>query len=107
MPLRIGDSLIESVNSFKFLGTTVSADLSWEENTHCILAKARQNEIDRVRDIHLYDKVRRAEAKQRGATFITVRWVDPDKGDQNSFNVRSRLVARELKAETKEALLAL
>ena len=33
-------------------------------------------------------------------------WVDVNKGDKEAYNVRSRLVGKELKAKTKETLLA-
>ena len=41
-PLLINDSTVEQVSTFKFLGTYVSNDLSWEFNSLSILSKARQ-----------------------------------------------------------------
>ena len=35
-----------------------------------------------------------------------VRWADVNKGDEHSCNVRCRLVGKELRAKTKEVLLA-
>ena len=42
----------------------------------------------------------------RGHKAIPIRWVDVNKGDRRSYNVRSRLVGKELRAKTKETLLA-
>ena len=41
-PLLISGSLIEIVDSFKFLGTTISSGLDWEVNINSILKKAQQ-----------------------------------------------------------------
>ena len=54
----------------------------------------------------MYDKVPRRQANDAGVKPITVRWVDVNKGDDESMKIRSRLVGRELKVKTKEALLA-
>jgi len=68
--------------------------------------KAREVEIGWVRSINLYDKVPRSVARDRGITPLPVRWVDVDKGDFLQRKIRSRLVGKELKAKTKDALLA-
>merc|ERR1711994_43709 len=67
---------------------------------------ARQKELDWAHGIKLYDKVPRQHAIDKRIKPITVRSVDVNKGDDDNMNVRSRLVGRELKAKTKEALLA-
>ena len=41
-PLMIGGQEVEMVDSFKFLGTTISSSLTWEENTTAIVKKAHQ-----------------------------------------------------------------
>jgi len=71
-----------------------------------LVQKARAEEIGWVRGIGLYDKVPRSVAVARGIKPLPVRWVDVNKGDRTNYNVRSRLVGKELKAKTKEALLA-
>ena len=68
--------------------------------------KARAEEIGWVRSIKLYDKVPRSLALSRGIKPLPVRWVDVNKGDKTNYNVRCRLVGKELKAKTKETLLA-
>ena len=41
-PIFINNECIEIVDSFKFLGTTISSDLKWHSNTKLILKKAHQ-----------------------------------------------------------------
>ena len=41
-PLLINNTIVEQVNSFKFLGTFVNNDLTWDYNCKKILSKARQ-----------------------------------------------------------------
>ena len=45
-------------------------------------------------------------AQSAGIKPETIRWVDVNKGDEQHMKVCSRLVARQLKARTKEAFLA-
>ena len=42
LPLTISNTPVAAVDSFKFLGTTISRDLKWEMNITCILKKAQQ-----------------------------------------------------------------
>ena len=81
-------------------------DISGEALPGHLVKGARAEEIDWVRKIKLYDKVPRSLMVQRGHQATSVRWVDVNKGDKHKYNVRSRLCGRELKAKTKEALLA-
>lgn len=57
-------------------------------------------------DIKLYDKFPRQQAIEKIIKPITVRWVGANKGDDDKMNIRGRLFGRELKAKTKESLLA-
>ncbi|MCP4487325.1 MAG: DUF1891 domain-containing protein [Gammaproteobacteria bacterium] len=41
-PLYINGELVERVDSFKFLGVHISADLSWSNNTSALVKKAQQ-----------------------------------------------------------------
>ena len=81
-------------------------DISGVELPKPWVMTARQTELGWVHDIKLYDKVPSQEALNKHIKPITVRWVDANKGDDNNMNIRSRLVGRELKAKTKEAMLA-
>ena len=81
-------------------------DISGEELPVPLVTAARKEEIDWVRSIRLYDKVPRSEMVARGHKALTVRWVDVNKGDRQTYKVRSRLVGREMKHMTKQTLLA-
>ena len=63
-------------------------------------------EIRLVKEIGLYKKISRAEAKRRGITVVTIRWVVTDTGYPDRPKVRCRLVGRELRSRTKGTLLA-
>ena len=68
--------------------------------------EARAEELRWCRDIGLYTKVLRQVSTNRGIRPVPTGWVDVNKGDKEKYNVRSRLVGKELKKKTKEALLA-
>ena len=42
VPLTIAGEAVEEVRSFKFLGTTISSDLKWDENFSSAIKKAHQ-----------------------------------------------------------------
>lgn len=42
VPLTIAGEVVEEVKSFKFLGTTISSDLKWDENFSSAIKKAHQ-----------------------------------------------------------------
>ena len=42
VPLMIGGQEVEMVDTFKFLGTTISSSLTWEDNTSAVVKKAHQ-----------------------------------------------------------------
>ena len=81
-------------------------DISGEELPPDLVKKARLEEIDWIHRIQLYDKVPRSTALERGKQVLPVRWVDVNKGDKAHMKLRSRIVGKELKVKTKEALLA-
>ena len=81
-------------------------EMSGEQLPTTLVHAARKEEISWVNDIGLYDKVPRQVAIDRGIKPVSVRWVDVNKGDRDSPKIRSRLVGRELKAKTKDSLLA-
>ena len=51
-----------------------------------------------VKEIGLYKKISRAEAKRRGITVVPIKWVVTDKGDPNRPKVRCRFVGKELRS---------
>ena len=67
--------------------------------------RARREEIDYVHKINFYDKAPISEVyKNTGKGPISVRWIDINKGDQESPNYRSRLVAREVNTNKRNDL---
>ena len=66
----------------------------------------KMEEIRWVKEIGLYKKISRAEAKRRGITVVPIRWIVTDKGDPNRPKVRCRIVRRELRSRTNGTLLA-
>ena len=42
VPLAIAGKVVKKVKSFKFLGTTISSDLKWDENFSSAIKKAHQ-----------------------------------------------------------------
>ena len=63
---------------------------------------ARRLEIEYFRKMGVYSKVRR----EKWMRTITTRWLDTNKGDEESPNYRARLVAREIKKDKREDLFA-
>ena len=62
--------------------------------------KARQNEIDELLRLQVFDKVHTDQCWQHtGRAPITARWIDIDKGDEQKHVYRSRFVAREIKSK--------
>ena len=81
-------------------------DISGEELPKHFVDEARAVEMGWVRDIGLYDKVPRTVAQASGIKPRPVMLVDVNKGDKENYKMRCRLVGKELKAKTKETLLA-
>ena len=52
-----------------------------------------------VKEIGLYKKNRRAEAKRRSIAVVPIKWVVTDEGDANRPKVRCRLVGRVAREE--------
>ena len=80
--------------------------ITGEQLPHHLIAQGKKEEIEWTRSIKLYTKVPRSQALASGAKVIPVKWVLVNKGDPDNPKVRCRLVAKELKAKTKEAILA-
>ena len=68
---------------------------------------ARQKEIDYFKSKGVWEIRSINEARQRmGRGPISVRWVETNKGDDVNPNIRSRLVAREIRTSGQEAIFA-
>ena len=63
-----------------------------------LVRAARAEELGYARKHGVWEKVPRAQALARGKKVIGVKWLDINKGDPGSPAIRSRLVAKELRA---------
>ena len=84
---------------------------AWDDLTGASLdptevRRARRIEIEYARRKKVWMKITRAEARRRGLKIIKVMWIDVDKGDAQSPNIRSRLVAKEFNNGVEEGLFA-
>ena len=69
--------------------------------------KARQDEVEYVREMNLYTKVSIDEClKKTGKKPIAVRWIDVNKQDKNNPLYRSRLVGKEFNTHNDMSLYA-
>ena len=71
-----------------------------------LVRSAQAEEIAFYNSEGIYDKVPRAECTGAGLKPISVRWVDTNKGDDQSPDYRCRLVAREMRAKGVDAYFA-
>ena len=63
-----------------------------------LVEAARKEEIEEIRRMNVYKKVPREQCvRETGLAPVGTRWVDVNKGDSATQNVRSRLVAQEVK----------
>ena len=67
---------------------------------------ARKLEIQYVKQMGVYRKVPRQDAKDAGVRVITTMWRDTSKGSDIEPNYRSRFVARELNLSERPDLFA-
>ncbi|KAK1792162.1 hypothetical protein P4O66_012056, partial [Electrophorus voltai] len=60
-PVRISGTMVERVDSFRYLGVHISQDLSWSRHTNSLAKKARQHlyHLRHLRDFRLPSKVLR------------------------------------------------
>ena len=72
-----------------------------------LCVEARRQEIEYFRSKCVWELRPIAEARRRmGRSPISVRWVETNKGDDDNPNVRSRLVAREIRTAGQNAIFA-
>ena len=72
-----------------------------------LVEQARRRELEYFISKRVWKKRPVAEARERtGKPPITVKWVDVNKGDEDSPNYRSRLVAREIRLPGEESIFA-
>ena len=84
-----------------------SDDVSGASLNPKLVRKARQEEMEYFKKMGVYIKVPKQESwAQTGKGPIGVRWIDTNKGDTESPNYRSRLVAKEFKTDINPELYA-
>lgn len=93
--MEFGNELIEYYN-----------ELTGEQLPASLVEEGKRKELQWIRSIGLYTKVPRQPAEERSAQVITVKRVIVNTGDHVNPNVRCMLVAKQIKAKTREALLA-
>ena len=82
-------------------------DLTGQILCPLLVKEARRKELEYFKLKNVWLKVPVSEARRvTGRPPITVRWVDVNKGDDISPNIRSRLVAREIRQAGQEAIFA-
>ena len=67
---------------------------------------ARREEMKYINDKQVWVKMRKADAIAQGYKIVATRWIDTDKGDEQSPNYRSRLVGKEFNTGPEEGLFA-
>ena len=82
-------------------------DLTGQVLDSKLVREARQKELDFFEAKKVWQRRPFEEARRRtGKPPITVRWVDVNKGDDVNPNIRSRLVARQIRQPGEEAIFA-
>ena len=82
-------------------------DMSGKELQGDLVRAARAEEIDTIRKMQVWVKVDRDQCfRETGRPPIKLRWVDVNKGDDTRPNHRSRIVAKEIKTNSRPDLFA-
>ena len=97
----------EAFTSEELEARTYWDDLSGKELSPRLVKEARMEEMREVNKHNVYIKVPIEECwANTGRDPIGTRWVDVNKGDDVNPEYRSRLVAQEIKRDTREDLFA-
>ena len=89
-------------------GETYRDDLTGQLLPPDLVRIARTQELEYFDGKLVWEKRPMAEARRiTGKPPITVRWVDVNKGDNANPNVRSRLVARQIRQAGEDAILSI
>ena len=83
-------------------------DVTGKELPWWAVHKARELELQYLRDLGVYEKVDEKEAiKKYGVTPIDTKWIDTDKAFEGEpMQIRSRICAREFKSDDRPDLYA-
>ena len=71
-----------------------------------MVSAAMKTEMEYFESKQVWQKVPRSEALARGKKPISTRWVVVNKGDDDSPNIRARLVAREIRKSGEDPIFA-
>ena len=89
-----------------------ACEMAWDDVSGATLnpqdvRTARQEEIDYVRTMDLYEKVPIQQWYERtGKAPISTRWIDISKGDADCPNYKSKLVAKDINTHKRDDLFA-
>ena len=82
-------------------------DISGKELKGELVRAARAEEMETIRRMQVWVKVDRDQCtRDTGKPPIKLRWVDINKGDEGKPNHRSRIVAKEIKTNSRPDLFA-
>lgn len=81
-------------------------DVTGKELDPVAVKRARLQEMEYTGSKRVWDKIDRQEALRNGWPIVDTRWIDINKGDEQSPNHRSRLVAKEFADSKSEGLFA-
>ena len=99
---KINDTILAANRHERFVDDLTGLPLDPE-----LCRAARRKELDYFESKHVWVLKKISECKARtGRPPISVRWVETNKGDDQSPNIRSRLVAREMRLPGEEAVFA-
>ena len=83
-------------------------DLTKQELSAWLVKAARKKELEYFESKSVWKKVSTQEAwRISGRPPVTVRWVDVDKGDNQRLDMRSRLVARQIRGAHEDPMFSL
>jgi hypothetical protein len=103
--LELDDAM--DIDAFEDDGEEFFDAITWEKLDSRLVRIARREEIEYYRQMNVYSKVSKAVCVERtGKAPIKVMWVDHNKGTNDKPEIRSRLVAKEIKTSYKPELFA-
>ena len=112
---RLGDGMIGAtdrvddfvLNHDDYQDATFYDEISGKELPRALTVEARQKEMNEVYKHKVYCKVPLTECYEKtGAAPVGTKWLETNKGDEEHYNIRARLVAQEYTKGKLEAIFA-
>ena len=95
------------MNGVNWAEEQIFDDISGKQLNNSEVLRARMEEMEEIRKHGVYKKVPIEKCREKtGKEPISVRWVDVNKGDDVNTEIRSRLVAKEIKRDNRDDLFA-